>query len=238
MHYTLSDITTPADDTVLWRYLDLERFLALLESGALYLCRLDKFRDKWEGTWPESFADGLLERMTPERAAHFIRDSDGLRRVHFVSCWHASSYESAALWDQYSGGSGIALRSSVVRLRSAVTPRYRFMIGEVEYIDFTAAGPMKRHPVVPVFRKRMSFEHEREVRLLVSHSQLKDDDPSLGEPFEEIHLEVNINTLVESVFISPTAPAWLAKTVRGVLSAFGYEGISVSRSSLYDSRVR
>jgi hypothetical protein len=121
MHYTLTDIATPSDDTVLWRYLDLERFLALLDSSALYLCRLDKFRDKWEGTWPVQFVSGLADRIPEHRAKEFLSTSDALRRVHFVSCWHASSYESAALWSQYSRGSGIALRSSVTRLRNSVT---------------------------------------------------------------------------------------------------------------------
>ena len=236
--YTLSGIVTPSDETVLWRYLDLEKLLALLESRTLFLCRLDKFRDKWEGTWPDTFLNSLVSRIPEERAKQFLSTSDALRSVHFVSCWHASKYESAALWDQYSRGSGVALRSSVGRLRGAVTGSYRFIIGEVEYIDFAAELPAKLHPVIPVFRKRKSFEHEREVRLLVSNMKLNGDDVDWNDPFDAIHLGVNIGMLVESVFVSPEAPKWLVAAIAGVLRAFDHGAIPVNASELYDARVK
>jgi hypothetical protein len=43
------NIDTPSGDTVVWRYMNLEKLLALLGSSSLHLCRLDDLRDPWEG---------------------------------------------------------------------------------------------------------------------------------------------------------------------------------------------
>lgn len=41
--------TIPAPDAKLWRYMDLAKFLSLLESCSLFFTRLDHFQDPFEG---------------------------------------------------------------------------------------------------------------------------------------------------------------------------------------------
>ncbi len=36
----------------LWRYLDLAKFVALLETKAIHFCRGDQFEDQLEGSYP------------------------------------------------------------------------------------------------------------------------------------------------------------------------------------------
>ncbi len=50
----LDSLDPIADQTEIWRYLDLYRFLALLSQGALYFSRLDELDDKWEGSAPRT----------------------------------------------------------------------------------------------------------------------------------------------------------------------------------------
>jgi hypothetical protein len=76
------------------------------------------------------------------------------------------------------------------------------------------------------------------VRLLVSNVMTMGNDVSWEEPLEEIQLGVDIDKLVESVFVSPEAPKWLTKSVMGVLKAFGYENTPVVTSDRYDARVQ
>ena len=38
------------DDSVIWRFLDLAKFISLQKERALYLPRPDKFEDQFEGT--------------------------------------------------------------------------------------------------------------------------------------------------------------------------------------------
>ena len=44
-----AEFETPPDDAFVWRYMSLEKFLALLASGRLHLTRLDQFIDPFEG---------------------------------------------------------------------------------------------------------------------------------------------------------------------------------------------
>jgi hypothetical protein len=51
MYINNPNIKLPADpNTVVWKYLDLSKFLDLLMSGKLFMSRSDKFEDQYEGT--------------------------------------------------------------------------------------------------------------------------------------------------------------------------------------------
>src|SRR5690606_17520977 len=43
----------PQDETIVWKYLDLSKFLDLLLSNRMFMARSDKFEDQFEGTFSE-----------------------------------------------------------------------------------------------------------------------------------------------------------------------------------------
>lgn len=48
------NITLPENpDTIVWKYLDLSKFLDLLLAKKLFMSRSDKFEDQYEGTFSE-----------------------------------------------------------------------------------------------------------------------------------------------------------------------------------------
>ena len=54
MYITSPNIKLPEDpDTIVWKYLDLSKFLDLLLSKKLFMSRSDKFEDQYEGTFSE-----------------------------------------------------------------------------------------------------------------------------------------------------------------------------------------
>jgi hypothetical protein len=54
MYINSSNITLPDDnDTIVWKYLDLSKFLDMLLSQQLFMSRSDKFEDQYEGTFSE-----------------------------------------------------------------------------------------------------------------------------------------------------------------------------------------
>ena len=54
MYLTSPNIKLPEDpDTIVWKYLDLSKFLDLLLSKKLFMSRSDKFEDQYEGTFSE-----------------------------------------------------------------------------------------------------------------------------------------------------------------------------------------
>ena len=163
-----SDISTPDDDTVLWRYMDLPKLLALLGTSSLYLSRLDQLMDKYEGTWPKTTLAAASTNWPRSNFDFFTSITAAMRAAHFVSCWCASPRESSSHWGTYAGPHGIALVTSVAALKASVLAGVRFYIGEIEYLDFANAPPQNLNLYRPAFLKRAEFESEREVRVLVS----------------------------------------------------------------------
>jgi hypothetical protein len=124
-------LTTLPDDTVLWRYLSLARFMDLLEHRALWFSRMDQFEDPLEGI----FTDAELEQMASlsvssalpilgfSRAAgtvkgdtqSFLRIIAMIRVSHFVSCWREGPHESMAMWDIYGKGDSRWYRAVVLK---------------------------------------------------------------------------------------------------------------------------
>ena len=51
-HPRLPDTDDP--DTVLWRYVDVYKWLDLLQTSELHLTRVDQMEDPWEGSYSEA----------------------------------------------------------------------------------------------------------------------------------------------------------------------------------------
>ena len=44
-----TDYEIPDDNSIIWRFLDLAKFISLLKENALFMTRADKFEDQFEG---------------------------------------------------------------------------------------------------------------------------------------------------------------------------------------------
>lgn len=72
----------------------------------------------------------------------------------------------------------------------------------------------------PIYSKRKSFEHEKELRIT---SLILQEDTNLnnGEKVDYLEIPVDLNILIEDVFISPNAPAWFRKTIEETMDQLG-----------------
>jgi hypothetical protein len=237
MYFYHDDVVTPPDDTVLWRYMDLEKFLTLLCERSLYLCRLDGFRDTWEGNWPEP---KIPVGGPPIKT--FGGLADALRQQFFVNCWHASEVENAGLWDIYSSCAGVAIRTTCGLLKAAVHDDSQFYMGEVTYHDYSDPKVLDHVGILSTaFLKRKNFEYEKEVRLLVwPDLELIDIDPKTGSAKYKLipcmRLSVDLPTLIDRLYISPAAPKRVLSTIRVTLEKFSLGGIQIEHSNLYETR--
>ncbi len=230
------EILSPPDDAVVWRYVDIPRLLHLLCERKLHLTRIDGFDDGWEGTWPTSVVAAIRSNWPKQNQEYLLSTTEKARRSFFVSCWHESAVESAALWSAYSGVAGVAIQSTVCRVKQAVSDAKQYYIGRIRYIDFSQEPVTPLNMFVPPFLKRRSFEHEREVRLL--HWGLPTNDQVVqwdqSAPFHQ--LEIDPNALIQRVFVSPTSQEWICHIVETLCRRFGVEA-PVQRSTLFDPRV-
>ena len=119
------------------------------------------------------------ERKKNFNTARFVREIDIIThrsRIHTtaVSCWHRNDGESAAMWAIYTGlGEGIAITTSIERMKKAFSGTQQKIYPKlVRYEEFlpesssslTRSLNYKEHGA---YIKRKSFEHEKELRLVV-----------------------------------------------------------------------
>lgn len=218
--------------TLLWRYMTFEKFCWLLETSKLYHTRLDQFRDPFEGAVTNAYARMRdAGEMTPHFGSkeHEPWTFQSLRLRQFATCWHASENESDALWQIYaSGGAGVAITSSIERIKLSVDlTSYAYgILGEVEYVDFETHDMWRDKSstaIRPGHLKRKSFEHEREVRgiiginFIVKGSSFTMDDAFLEKQCNEqpkgIAPDVDLKTLLQSIVVSPLSAGYVEELV-------------------------
>ncbi|WP_299957447.1 DUF2971 domain-containing protein [uncultured Modestobacter sp.] len=246
------DLTPPSNpDVQLWRYLDVAKLLSMLETGSLHFARLNTFQDPWEGAVGPPNTDFFKEAFGPNSvdASHLPALLWKMRTRHLsVSCWHMSEHESAAMWSAYADR-GLAVRTTWRRLTASITDERHVTGGEVRYVDFARDVIPERNLFLPVMHKRMSFSHEREVRLLLPDfgphpgpvASAQDEVTDADNDWQDYETSptsavgVDLVQLLAGVNVSPVAPAWLTDLIGQVLARYGLPDVPVVRSDLYDA---
>jgi hypothetical protein len=227
MYVNNPNIKLPEDpDTVVWKYLDLSKFLDLLMSRKLFMSRSDKFEDQYEGTFSEPTFEEMkkLSADNPE----FLKYYKTHREKVVVSSWHINEYESFAMWQIFTGNSeGLAIRSTVNRLQNALGPENNFdqYIGEVNYIDYKKEYIPFDDAFFPFLFKRKSFQYEREIRII---SDLSTHDVSINDG---IKINVDIEQLIEKIYIHPKSENWYKRLVIELLKQLDFD-FTIEKSDL------
>ncbi len=229
----------PADpDTPIWRYMDFARFVELLERRALNFTRLGLFTDKFEGALsPATFPVmeryyrrmGWLDAEHPERWKVLAQENYLLNQLFlYANCWHMNRHESAAMWDLYSG-KGIAVRSTYARLRDCTAHVAEPVnIGTVRYLDYRQEPINFGFTVNSALSKRPSFAHEQELRAVVSRipaglvpagMRADPDEYARAQP-PTVYVPVDLDTLVDRVYVAPGSRDWVKDLVRGVVERY------------------
>lgn len=227
MYLNNPNIKLPDDpDTIVWKYLDLSKFLDLLLSKKLFMSRSDKFEDQYEGTFSEPTYEEIkkLAADNPE----FLNYYKTHREKVAISSWHINEYESFAMWQIFTkNNEGLAIQSTIKRLQKAVKPEnnYDQFIGEVNYIDYKKEYIPFDDLFFPFLFKRKSFQYEREVRILsdTSKSDIKLNDG--------LKINVDINQLIEKIYIHPKSENWYKKLVIELVERLGFD-FEIEKSDL------
>lgn len=227
MYLNNPNIKLPEDpDTIVWKYLDLSKFLDLLLSKKLFMSRSDKFEDQYEGTFSEPTYEEIKKLAVDN--PDFLNYYKTHREKVAVSSWHINEYESFAMWQIFTQNSeGLAIQSTIGRLQKAVKPETNFdqHIGEVNYIDYKKEYIPFDDLFFPFLFKRKSFQYEREVRIITdtSKSNLKLN--------EGLKISVDINQLIEKIYIHPKSENWYKKLVIELVERLDFD-FEIEKSDL------
>jgi hypothetical protein len=227
MYYSNPNISLPEDpNTVVWKYLDLSKFLDLLLSEKLFLSRSDKFEDQYEGTFSEPTYEEIkkLSDNNPEFLSYYKTHRENV----VVSSWHINEYESFAMWQIFTQNSeGIAIQSTIGRLQKAleVEKEFKQYIGEVKYIDYKKEFIPFDDMFFPFLFKRKSFQYEREVRII---ADITSENIKINEGLK---IQIDINQLIEKIYIHPKSENWYKRLVIELVSKLGFD-FEIEKSDL------
>jgi hypothetical protein len=222
-----SNIKLPEDpDTIVWKYLDLSKFLDLLLSQKLFMSRSDKFEDQYEGTFSEPTFEEI--KKLSENNPDFLDYYKSKREKVVVSSWHINEYESFAMWQIFTQNSeGLAIQSTIGRLQKALDPEKNFkqFIGQVNYIDYKKEYIPFDDLFFPFLFKRKSFQYEREVRIISDTTETKININ------DGLKINVDINQLIDKIYIHPKSENWYKNLVIQLVSKLGFD-IEIEKSDL------
>lgn len=240
----------PKSNYKIAKYLDLTKFVSLLQQNSLFFCRLDKLEDRFEGTYTkpsieirDKYNENLHELISKAKKKSYEEDKE-LSNKHLewdqkskslmcVCCWNKYEKESIALWKIYSDfKKGIMITTSIEKLKESFKQTDENIdLIEIEYIDFNKKYiPLSdfRHPAC---YKHLAYTFEEEVRLLhtVNWEGGLNYDWSKEKIEEGKNLNANIKELIGEIIISPHSPNWYYELVQGIVKKYGLD-IEIKKS--------
>jgi hypothetical protein len=229
--------------TGLWRYMDVARFLALVDQKELYFSRLHEFEDKWEGAC--SPLDPLITRRDPD---YMKVAATNFTALPLFSCWHESETESVAMWKLYlSGKEGVAIKTTAASLIQLFSAGRELKLGRVGYRDVDDLqgssevfvfedGLHTGRGCLPIesnlFRKNPGYAHEQEVRAVIYETfcaeqaifNSADTLQSLWLGIRPVlpsgqSLPFDVSILIHRIVVSPEFPNWAVKSLQKAVDA-------------------
>jgi len=257
MYQEFYGVETPEDSFKIWRYMDFTKFVSLLKERALFFSFYKEFDDPFEGNFPFGIIQSVsltikeVNAMSVDKSyySRYITDEEALdlakeqfqkvkktidKRPHIINCWHQSDYESTAMWNLYSGlDKGIAIQTTIGKLKECFHGyKQDVAIGKVEYLDFgedTINWGYLFYTYRLFLYKRLSFEHEKEIRAIISVSRKKIDQNLKGD-----YIPVDLEILIENIYVSPKAKDWFRDLVEETAKKYNME-INVLKSKLNEA---
>jgi hypothetical protein len=220
-----------APDAILWRYMDLPKLLAIIQSEALVFPCLRMFDDKWEGyAKPSPFEE--FQKWN----SHYKWSEEEARQKHdehvfavqvapsacYASCWHLHYTESAFMWKTYLGSNeGIAIQTTQQRLVESFK--------ETPKVILSAMVRYQHEPSMNIYwrayHKRPSFIHEQEKRLVYVNEELLEEVRKTRtsiKPKVEF-FEIDPKKLIERIYIAPSASGYFRDVVTKILEKYGHD---------------
>lgn len=231
---------TPDHALTIWRYIDFTKFVDLLLSRQMYFTRSDKFDDPFEGIF----------RLKDHQQTSILFETQALtKKYYFLNCWHVNEFQSDAMWKIFlKTNNGIAIKSTVGNvIISLESTKEEVYISKVYYRDYenTTWDDLQNEEQNKLFEgrgtsvnqfnyKRISFEHEKELRLYyidvpIPHANKNvPDRPHLNEK----RIDVDVNFLITEIVLAPFSDDWFKPLVESLIEKLDFK-FKVTKSELY-----
>lgn len=230
----------PENENVkIWRYLDIPRFLWLIERKSLYFSRCDLLGDPFEGSLPSS-PNQIIPRYIGNVEIWKGKSPLAMwRELCYICSFHMNDFESAALWSIYSkSNQGVAIQLTYKRLiKSLEDYPEDVQIGTVKYIDYRSDVIEFGNSFLPILHKRKSFEHEKEIRAVILpinelSNRISDDCREIKPVLPEgVNIPIDLGRSIERIYLAPTTKPWIKELLQSIMDKNGID-IPLEQSSL------
>jgi hypothetical protein len=207
---------------VIWRYMSLEKLLGILILKSLFFPSAHTLREKFD-KFEGALTDDELATAEPNIIAHHEKTHQKpTEKRLFFNCWHINDSESDAMWKIYVGNNGVAIKSTVDRLKQCFdVTRFPISLGRILY---GKTDDHTEHAVRRFMRKKLAFRHEEEIRLVM----YDETSTHVGQP--GIPIPVDVEKLIEKIVVSPKSEPWFLCLVQSLTSTLGYKDLKVKPS--------
>ena len=257
-HPVVAPCQPPDSGIKVWRYMDVTKLVALMQSRSLHFARADTLGDRFEGSLHmlnrianEQMIDKLLEdqennwssTVRPTRGQALENLAYIFRRVRqwvFISCWHSGQNESLAMWKQYgSSGGSVVIQSTYQKLLDAL-PSHTCVAKDESW------GSTSIHLGMVQYKNYFSLDEEfafnSNMLSLYIHKRAAFEYERevraflmspVGETRSISNVAVNIEfeQLVESIRVRPGTPDWERRTIESLIGKYGL-GMKVAPSEI------
>jgi len=191
--------------TPYWRYMDLWKFLKLINTSEIFFPNVEMLGDQNEGKIPEKVYKLLLEDEKKNTRIEHVKNYKGfienkLRKKILIVSWNANKTESFAMWKMYAKDKlGIAIKSNFERLKKTFNScEESIYIGEVRYYDDEKPSYRTGNTFYTFLTKHNYYLFETEVRC-ITVIDINDDYSTFK------NIKVDLNELIDEIYISPFA---------------------------------
>lgn len=237
----------PKSDYNIAKYLDLTKFISLIQRKSLFFCRLDMLEDKFEGLspnityeqWVEEYkyrrdqTNDIEKSKTDQEIKLIVKNLFSFEAIHkpitCVNCWNKFDVESPALWKIYAdSGKGVMIKSSISKLMMAFSQNTdTIWLSEIKYLDRKKEPYPSGNSIYPVIHKGLEYHYETEVRLIYElyYNGKTLENNTYDWKSEEIEAglfsSVDLSLLIDEIIIGPFTPNWYKKMIEDLASIYG-----------------
>ncbi len=204
-------VITPDRDLIIWRYMDLWKFLDIVDNKKLYLARADTFEDTFEGRVANRRVCDLDDN-------HPLKNIDdysefALKKQTYISCWTCNEDEDYALWKIYSNYKlAVAIKTTVGKLVDSILDEKSIQrIGCVKYINHNSGYIFRGNTYQLFFEKRKYFSFEHEIRVL-TELMFENYDELLKLPLGT-SINIKPEILINEIYLAPLADLSFKKLI-------------------------
>lgn len=220
-----------SDDAILWRYMNVSKFISLLSDKSLWLARSDTFKDKREGIFHQEMKlelDKIYEDLKTTELINSVgvQNADDFQNYlsinTYINCWHKNDVENMVMWEIYGQTeNSVAIKTTALKLKQSfdlekvMEDAIEIALDEVSYEDHDNARS-KRNYRQPFFIKRPHFSFEQEVRLYLfaRHARTR-SEASAGHK-----ISVDLASLIDEIYVHPDAEDWFLDAIKDLIEKY------------------